>query len=98
MRSWNEYKQGRLPRTIFVWTCIVFITVILGAMAFVTFPFDRGGRVIHRYARLWGWLILKANGVRAQVLGGEHINSRRPCIYVCHNQGSFDIFSLLACL
>jgi 1-acyl-sn-glycerol-3-phosphate acyltransferase len=85
-------------RTVFGWTCIVIFTLSLGAMAFLTFPFDRGGRVIHRYARLWGWLILKANGVRVQVLGGEHINPRKPCIYVCNHQGSFDIFSLLACL
>ncbi|OGP54304.1 MAG: hypothetical protein A2Y65_11005 [Deltaproteobacteria bacterium RBG_13_52_11] len=67
-------------------------------MAFVTFLFDRQGRVIHLYARLWGWLILKANGVRVQVTGLEHIDSRKPSIYMCNHQGSFDIFALLAYL
>jgi 1-acyl-sn-glycerol-3-phosphate acyltransferase len=87
-----------LPRTVFGWTCIVIITVILGTMAFMTFPFDRRGYVIHRYARWWGWLILKANRVRVEVLGREHLDARRPCIYMCNHQGSFDIFSLLAYL
>jgi len=87
-----------VPRTMFVWTCIVIVTLILGAMAFITFPFDRRGHVIHRYARWWGWLILKANGVRVKVQGTEYLDDRRPCIYVCNHQGSFDIFSLLAYL
>ena len=67
-------------------------------MAFITFPFDRRGHVIQRYARWWGWLILKANGVRVKVQGTEYLDDRRPCIYVCNHQGSFDIFSLLAYL
>ena len=85
-------------RTIFVWSCLVFFTVVLGICALLTFPFDRRGNVIHRYARLWGWLILKANGVKVQVTGLEHINHRNPSIYMCNHQGTFDIFVLLAYL
>jgi 1-acyl-sn-glycerol-3-phosphate acyltransferase len=85
-------------RTIFGWTWIVIFTLSLGAMAFLTFPFDRRGHVIHRYARWWGWLILRANGVRVAVQGKEYLDERRPRIYVCNHQGSFDIFSLLAYL
>jgi len=85
-----------LFRTVFVWSCIVFFTVVLGIMAFVTFLFDRRGTIIHLYARLWGWLILKANGVKVQVTGLEHINPRKSAIYMCNHQGSFDIFTLLA--
>jgi len=80
------------------WTWIVIFTLSLGAMAFITFPFDRHGHVIHRYARWWGWLILKTNGVRVEVQGKEYLDDRRPRIYVCNHQGSFDIFSLLAYL
>ncbi|MEJ2067315.1 MAG: lysophospholipid acyltransferase family protein [Deltaproteobacteria bacterium] len=83
-------------RTIFVWSCVVVFTVVLGICAFLTFPFDRRGNVIHRYARLWGWLILQANGVRVQVRGLEHVDHRQPAIYMCNHQGTFDIFVLLA--
>jgi 1-acyl-sn-glycerol-3-phosphate acyltransferase len=85
-----------LLRTIFVWSCVVIFTVVLGICAFLTFPFDRRGNVIHRYARLWGWLILQANGVRVQVRGLEHVDHRQPAIYMCNHQGTFDIFVLLA--
>jgi 1-acyl-sn-glycerol-3-phosphate acyltransferase len=85
-----------LLRTIFVWSCVVIFTVVLGICAFLTFPFDRRGNVIHRYARLWGWLILKASGVRVQVRGLEHVDHRQPTIYMCNHQGTFDIFVLLA--
>jgi 1-acyl-sn-glycerol-3-phosphate acyltransferase len=85
-----------LLRTIFVWSCVVVFTVVLGVCAFLTFLFDRRGNVIHLYARLWGWLILLANGVKVQVTGFEHIDPKKPYIYMCNHQGSFDIFALLA--
>lgn len=64
----------------------------------MTFLFDRRGRLIHCYARLWGWLILKVNGVKVQVLGLEYIDKKKPSIYMCNHQGTFDIFTLLAYL
>jgi 1-acyl-sn-glycerol-3-phosphate acyltransferase len=85
-------------RTIFVWSCVVFFTLVLGLCAFLTFPFDRKGKVIHLYARLWGWLILRCSGVKVQVTGLEHIDHSRPFIYMSNHQGSFDIFVLLASL
>jgi len=87
-----------LPRTIFVWSCIAVFTIALGALAFLTFLFDRRGKVVHLYARLWGWLILKANGVRVHVRGLETIDPKTPYIYMSNHFGSFDIFALLAYL
>jgi 1-acyl-sn-glycerol-3-phosphate acyltransferase len=88
-----------LLRTIFVWTCASIFTTVLAICAYLTFPFDRRGRVVHRlYARLWGWLILKANGVKVQVAGLEHLDPGKTCIYMCNHLGSFDIFALLAYL
>ena len=34
-------------RTIFVWSCVVIATLALGVLAFITYPFDRKGRVGH---------------------------------------------------
>jgi 1-acyl-sn-glycerol-3-phosphate acyltransferase len=88
-----------LPKTIFFWTCAGIVTIVLAICALLTFPFDRRGRVVHLlYARLWGWLILKIAGVKTQVAGLEHLDPKRPCIYMCNHLGSFDIFALLACL
>jgi len=87
-----------MVRTIFVWCCIVISTLVLGFFAFITYPFDRKGRVVHRYARLWGKVALLANRVKVKVEGIEHLKGIGPYIFMSNHQGSFDIFALLGYL
>jgi 1-acyl-sn-glycerol-3-phosphate acyltransferase len=67
-------------------------------MAFLTYPFDRNGKIIHLYARLWGKVALIANRVKVRVVGLYHINRDRPYIFMSNHQSSYDIFALLGCL
>jgi 1-acyl-sn-glycerol-3-phosphate acyltransferase len=69
--------------------------LILGFLAFVTYPFDREGRVVHHYARLWGKVALLANRVKVRVEGMEHLKGEGPYIFMSNHQGSYDIFALL---
>jgi 1-acyl-sn-glycerol-3-phosphate acyltransferase len=85
-------------RTIFVWSCIVIATLVLGFFAFITYPFDRKGRVVHRYARVWGKVALLANRVKVKVEGMEHLKREGPYIFMSNHQGSYDIFALLGYL
>jgi 1-acyl-sn-glycerol-3-phosphate acyltransferase len=85
-------------RTIFVWSCIVTATLVLGTFAFITYPFDRRGRVGHSYARLWGKIALLANRVKVRVEGMEQLNGKGPYIFMSNHQGYYDIFTLLSCL
>ena len=85
-------------RTVFVWSCVAIFTLVLGALAILTFPFDRKGNAVHQYARLWGWLIILVSGVSVTVEGLKHVDARSPHIYMCNHMGSFDIFALLAYL
>ena len=82
-------------RTIFVWSCIAVATIVLGIFALITYPFDRKGRVIHHYARLWGKAALLANRVKVKVEGIENIKGEGPYIFMSNHQGSYDIFALL---
>jgi 1-acyl-sn-glycerol-3-phosphate acyltransferase len=82
-------------RTIFVWSCIVVTTLVLGFLAFITYPFDRKGRVVHHYARLWGKAALLANRVKVRVEGMEHLKGEGPYIFMSNHQGSYDIFAFL---
>jgi 1-acyl-sn-glycerol-3-phosphate acyltransferase len=84
-----------MVRTIFVWSCIVLATLVLGFFAFITYPFDRKGRVVHRYARLWGKTALLANRVKVKVEGIEDLGEEGPYIFMSNHQGSYDIFALL---
>jgi 1-acyl-sn-glycerol-3-phosphate acyltransferase len=82
-------------RTIFVWSCIIIATLVLGFFALITYPFDRKGRVAHHYARLWGKVALLANRVKVKVEGMERLNGKGPYIFMSNHQGSYDIFTLL---
>lgn len=78
--------------------CLVVSTIVLSILAFLTFPFDRRGRVIHSYARAWGWVIIKSSGVHVTLSGADRIERGRPQILMANHQGAFDIFALLAYL
>jgi 1-acyl-sn-glycerol-3-phosphate acyltransferase len=82
-------------RTIFVWSCIVIATLILGVLTLVAYPFDRKGRAGHSCARLWGKTALLANRVKVRVEGMEHLNGRGPYVFMSNHQGFYDIFALL---
>jgi 1-acyl-sn-glycerol-3-phosphate acyltransferase len=82
-------------RTIFVWSCIVFATLVVGSLALITYPFDPKGKLIHRYARLWGKAALSANRVKVTVMGLEHLKREGPYLFMANHQGSYDIFALL---
>lgn len=84
-----------MVRTIFVWFCIVIATLVLGFCAFITYPFDRKGRVVHHYARLWGKVALLANRVKVKIVGMDRLNGKGPYIFMSNHQGSYDIFALL---
>jgi 1-acyl-sn-glycerol-3-phosphate acyltransferase len=84
-----------MVRTIFVWSCIVLATLALGFLAFVTFPFDRRGRVVHWYARLWGRVALLSNQVSVKVEGIDHLKGEGPYIFMSNHQGYYDVFALL---
>ena len=82
-------------RTIFVWSCIVVATLLLGSLTLVTYPFDRRGKVAHRYARLWGKAALLANHVKVR-MDGQELSGKGPYIFMSNHQGIYDIFALLA--
>ncbi len=83
-------------RTIFVWSCIVAATLFLGVFAFVTYPFDRKGKVGHCYAKLWGKAALLANRVRVTTEGMEQLDGKGPYIFMSNHQGYYDIFAFLS--
>jgi 1-acyl-sn-glycerol-3-phosphate acyltransferase len=82
-------------RTIFVWSCIVIATLVFGFLTLLTYPFDRKGKVIHHYARLWGKVALMANRVKVKIEGMAHLKKEGPYIFMSNHQGSYDIFVLL---
>ncbi len=87
--------DGSMIRTIFVWSCIVIATLVLGMFTFITYPIDRTGRAGHVFAKLWGRIALLANRIKVRVEGMEHLNGKGPYLFMSNHQGFYDIFVLL---
>lgn len=85
-------------RSALLWISVVISTTGLSMLAFITFPFDPNGNIIHHYARWWAKIALLVSGVRVKVTGLEFLNKGVPFIYMANHQGSYDIFALLSCL
>ena len=83
-------------KAIFVWFCIGVSGLVISLLCIATYPFDRQGRVIHRFAGCWGKVALLACGVKVRVEGLEHVTGEGPYVFMSNHQGSFDIFSLMA--
>ena len=81
-------------RTIFVWSCIVFATLVVGSLVVMVYPFDRSGKTGHGLARLWANVALLAAGVKVKMEGLESLDRKGPYIFMSNHQGAYDIFAL----
>ncbi len=81
-------------RTIFIWSCIVVDTLVLGSLVMITYLFDRSGRTGHGVARLWAKVIVWASGVKVKFEGLEHVRGEGPYLFMSNHQGAYDIFAL----
>jgi len=81
-------------RTIFVWSCIVVATLVVGPLVVIVYPFDRSGKTGHGLARLWARVALLAAGVEVRMEGLEPLERKGPYIFMSNHQGGYDIFAL----
>jgi 1-acyl-sn-glycerol-3-phosphate acyltransferase len=57
-----------------------------------------GGASVWVCRRLWGPFLLWVGGAKLEVEGREHVDPKRPAIYVCNHQSSLDIPALFVAL
>ncbi len=81
-------------RTVFIWSCIVIDTLIVGSLVIITYLFDRSGRMGHGVARLWAKVIVRVSGVKVKIEGLEHVRGEGPYLFMSNHQGAYDIFAL----
>jgi 1-acyl-sn-glycerol-3-phosphate acyltransferase len=66
-------------------------TIVLGTISLTCSLFDRGGRIQHRLARLWSWLIMKTILSPVTVTGLEKVVGGRPRVYAVNHASALDI-------
>jgi 1-acyl-sn-glycerol-3-phosphate acyltransferase len=66
-------------------------TLVLGTISLLCSLFDRGGRLQHKIARLWSWLIMKTICSPLTVTGMDKIDTTKPHIYAVNHASALDI-------
>jgi 1-acyl-sn-glycerol-3-phosphate acyltransferase len=68
-------------------------TLILGTLSLICSLFDRNGRIQHKFARLWSWLVMKTILSPVKITGadGDTFNNSKPRVYAVTHASALDI-------
>jgi 1-acyl-sn-glycerol-3-phosphate acyltransferase len=86
-----RHLLSRLRSYLFFDPLIYAYTIFLGIISLFCSLFDKKGRVQHRLATLWSWLILKTTVSPLTVRGLEKIDTSKPHLYVVNHLSAMDI-------
>ncbi len=75
----------------FIVICVGMATFLFGVPAMLLSPFNPSGRLVHWFARWWGWTLLWIGRIPVQIHGLEHIPQGQPCVLVANHASAADI-------
>ena len=85
-------------RSYFIFDPLIWAyTLILGTLSLICSFFDRDGRIQHKFARLWSWLVMKTILSPVRVTGFDinnkenNFDSSRPRVYAVTHASALDI-------
>ena len=79
-------------RSYFIFNPLIWAyTLILGTVSLIVSVFDRSGRLLHKLAWLWSWLIMKTIQSPVTVTGMEKVTGSRPRVYAATHASALDI-------
>lgn len=79
-------------RSYFIFDPLIwFYTLGLGPAAVVGGYLDRDGSIMHGFARVWSWLIMKTISSPVKVSGLDKIDTSRPHVYAANHASALDI-------
>jgi len=87
----NPSAWDRVCSYLFRDPLIYLYTVVLGTASLLCSLFDGSGRGQHWLARAWSWLILKTAGCPVTIIGAEHLDASRSCVYASNHISALDI-------
>jgi len=71
--------------------CVGLATILFGVPAMLLSPFNPSGRLVHWFARWWGWTLLFIGRIPVQMHGLEHIPAGQRCVLVANHTSAADI-------
>lgn len=88
----KRYGWPSQLRSYFIYDPLIWAyTLILGTVSLVVSVFDRNGRLQHKLAWLWSWLIMKTIQSPVTVTGMEKVVGSRPRVYAVTHASALDI-------
>ena len=90
----EPHRHGWLSRlrSYFIFDPLIWAyTLVLGTVSLIASFFDRSGRIQHKLARLWSWLIMKTIVSPVMVTGAEHLGGTKPRVYAVNHASALDI-------
>ena len=88
----RHYGWGSRLRSYLIFDPLIwFYTLFLGVLALPGGMFDRGGRRLHWFSRVWSWLIMKTIFSPVKVTGLDRIDTSRPHVYAANHASALDI-------
>jgi 1-acyl-sn-glycerol-3-phosphate acyltransferase len=68
-------------------------TLTLGTISLICSLFDRDGRIQHKFARLWSWLVMKTilSPVKITGSGADQLDNSKPRVYAVTHASALDI-------
>jgi 1-acyl-sn-glycerol-3-phosphate acyltransferase len=92
--AFTARKYGLLSRlrSYLIFDLLIWAyTLVLGFASLVVSVFETSGRVQHKLAHLWSWLIMKTILSPVTVTGMEHVDPARPRVYAVNHASALDI-------
>jgi 1-acyl-sn-glycerol-3-phosphate acyltransferase len=102
--TWAETRAANPPvdrhgwlsrlRSYFILDPLIWAyTLILGTTSLICSVFDRNGRIQHKFARLWSWLVMKTilSPVKITGAGRDTFNNSKPRVYAVTHASALDI-------
>jgi 1-acyl-sn-glycerol-3-phosphate acyltransferase len=88
----RTYGWASRLRSYFILDPLIWLfTLLLGPVAMVASFFDRDGSVMHWFARLWSWLIMRTILSPVEVTGLDKIDLSKPNVYAVNHASALDI-------
>jgi 1-acyl-sn-glycerol-3-phosphate acyltransferase len=81
-------------RSYFIFDPLIWAyTLTLGTISLICSLFDRNGRIQHKFARLWSWLVMKTilSPVTVTGSGADRLDNAKPRVYAVSHASALDI-------
>jgi 1-acyl-sn-glycerol-3-phosphate acyltransferase len=88
----RNYGWPSRLRSYFILDPLIWLyTLVLGLVALPGGMFDRTGRRLHWFSRVWSWLIMKTIVSPVKVIGLDKIDTSKPYVFAVNHASAMDI-------